>query len=1693
MFQKSATLFSLTVFAVSIWGQAPDNRARRGVYPGGTFAVGDFESINSSNGNVFIRFPLAGLQPAPSGMGAGFALTYSSFVYDTYQSQTTGQSGNKIFENRLQFSQFGGWQYGYEYGLHLEVRPAIDGVIDCQDNANEPWKNQKLSLRLPDGSLKTLRLRGFQDYGGTGYYAVAPSGLLHGCLGGGRIAGVPGALHYYTSDGSFIRVMLTASGDPPNPPNDWATQTWAVYLPDGTIVTGKGARTEKIEDRFGAKILVQNVTCPQSSPSGCQQGSPITRLLDDFGRFVELERTTSTQHYVRAQTFNGEWIQWTINRALVSTGLKTWICTSEGASCSETFSIDSVMSFTIPAAEAGGSGQVYSFAYSRPGTGNGNGWGELREVVTPTGHKTTYAYTNDGGGMPNILTKNPVLGKTITFDAKEDGANVAQTQAWTYSFSPVSSTITNPEGAVTSNSFFPEDIPTNPQRGLVYRTRNPDGSVVEKLWQRNKPWFNPDNDAANPYVRAEFRSLPSSGGGLTDTTVRSFTFDKNGNLRTTTDYAAVTYSSIPRSGGDQGPPTAIPSSTALRTTTNLYFAGVNETPVAGDGTEAVTDNTLAYWNPAVPRYRGAVQRITVNSEAITEFDYGTTTTTRGLVATERRWASKKASATTPLTDANSVKTTFEYSSRGNRTKVTLHSSPLSTVTEDIYGDVTAPGGGVVSDLFLTERRDASGTTEQLVHTFVTDFSTGLVKKAETRINASGATVSTDTNYDRWGRPKTVTEQLSDTENRVTTTTYDDAQRCVKTATTLGTGESVQTFAHYDPADRIRLLRTIESGTASCAVETSGIKTETRYRRTAGYSYVATSNPFRANTASEATTEETMGWTLETQDAGGRPKETGYYSGVDAPSPVGNNSTKTGFLASTYDNRSTKVVDAKDRETTYIRDILGRMSQIDERKTTSTVETTTYTYDARDNLTGVVQGTQTRTFDYDSLGRLWQSTNPESGVVTIAYDDKGNPTSRTDGRFTTTMTYNARNQVRTKTYSDTATPSVTYNYDGNAANSYSLGRLTSVVSDNTTFRITEYDRAGRVKKSEQQTAGVTYAFEYTYYHSGTVASVKYPSGRTVTYGIDAVGRTSQLSAGTTTYAKDFAYAAHGAVKSLRQGNGANGNGLYETYRYNPRLQLTDLRAGTAQDGTDRMQLTYTYGTTDNNGTVRSITTYPVGQTQTYTYDRIQRLKSFTEGTLQRTYDYDRWGNQWVIDTQSNGIPIHSQTPKDANWFSAGNNKMTGVSYDNAGNQTSFGPFTLAYTAENQVRTVDSAQNGSAIYSYDGAGQRVRAVRCPTRLADCRADLPSAAVSTFVYDASGALMAEYGNDTPTPGTRYLSVDALGSTRLTTDATGGDVRRFDYWPFGESIAVDANGRTTALGYGAGAPKQQFTGHVRDAESGLDYFGARHMAATQSRFLSVDPSMKSMVNMPQGWNRYVYVLNNPLSLIDPTGADWKYTGDAQNPYTWVRECQAGTAGTTCFTGISAVVNGNLVVYGSSMWDVQVYEPNEASVVNINQVATETEARFEIAPQAVPENYLAPDIASILYNVAAWYGTYYPGESKLAITAGTTEIGMPGRNAAGNFVHAPNGHRGGSIDMRYIGASGRSLIGPNASQQADEARNTTLVEMFQAYGMTAISGSPGQFGGMTTSATTHNNHRNHIHFQPQPTEADWLRNRTRR
>jgi len=74
-----------------------------------------------------------------------------------------------------------------------------------------------------------------------------------------------------------------------------------------------------------------------------------------------------------------------------------------------------------------------------------------------------------------------------------------------------------------------------------------------------------------------------------------------------------------------------------------------------------------------------------------------------------------------------------------------------------------------------------------------------------------------------------------------------------------------------------------------------------------------------------------------------------------------------------------------------------------------------------------------------------------------------------------------------------------------------------------------------------------------------------------------------------------------------------------------------------------------------------------------------------------------------------------------------------------------------------------------------------------------------------------------------------------------------------------------------------QKLTGKERDAETGLDFFGARYFSGSQGRFTSPDPVKVTPDRLrdPQQFNLYTDARNNPLRYIDPTGQVLTISGD--------------------------------------------------------------------------------------------------------------------------------------------------------------------------------------------------------------------------
>jgi RHS repeat-associated protein len=141
-------------------------------------------------------------------------------------------------------------------------------------------------------------------------------------------------------------------------------------------------------------------------------------------------------------------------------------------------------------------------------------------------------------------------------------------------------------------------------------------------------------------------------------------------------------------------------------------------------------------------------------------------------------------------------------------------------------------------------------------------------------------------------------------------------------------------------------------------------------------------------------------------------------------------------------------------------------------------------------------------------------------------------------------------------------------------------------------------------------------------------------------------------------------------------------------------------------------------------------------------------------------------------------------------------------------------------------------------------------------------------------------------------YLQRDYQGSILAITDATGNLVekRLFDAW--GGIIKVqDGTGKALS---GLTVLERGYTGHEHIQSVGLINMNGRLYDPKLRRFLQPDNNIQDPLNI-QNFNRYGYVLNNPLKYTDPTGEFWNFvamglaayiyggavTGEA-NPLKW-------------------------------------------------------------------------------------------------------------------------------------------------------------------------------------------------------------------
>src|SRR5262249_46823950 len=130
-------------------------------------------------------------------------------------------------------------------------------------------------------------------------------------------------------------------------------------------------------------------------------------------------------------------------------------------------------------------------------------------------------------------------------------------------------------------------------------------------------------------------------------------------------------------------------------------------------------------------------------------------------------------------------------------------------------------------------------------------------------------------------------------------------------------------------------------------------------------------------------------------------------------------------------------------------------------------------------------------------------------------------------------------------------------------------------------------------------------------------------------------------------------------------------------------------------------------------------------------------------------------------------------------------------------------------------------------------------------------------TKYVSLAGNLVAQRVGYGPSSTTSWLHVDRQGSIEAVTDASGKEVQRQKYRPYGDRLFTESATFAESRGYTA----------ERQEETGLFYLHARYYDPALARFVSPDPTVPGGQHVDL--NRYAYGANNPIAFQDPGGYD--------------------------------------------------------------------------------------------------------------------------------------------------------------------------------------------------------------------------------
>ena len=826
-----------------------------------------------------------------------------------------------------------------------------------------------------------------------------------------------------------------------------------------------------------------------------------------------------------------------------------------------------------------------------------------------------------------------------------------------------------------------------------------------------------------------------------------------------------------------------------------------------------------------------------------------------------------------------VTATHEYDKYGNETQVTVNDGIVQTTVSNTYtnGEESWILGRLTRS--TVTKTNAHGVIEK-ESSFEYDKTTGLLL-SETFLPEDKELGYRKTYCrDKFGNITTsVMSANDDSDMRITATGYDGRGRFVtSTINSLGFRET----AEYDGAtgnvvsstDINGIVTALEYGTFDELHETA--TPTSRSLKTTGWSEGMAGAPQRAlyfewNKTTGApyslTFYDSLGRELRTvtQSVGGKEvfsdreydkrgnvikSSEPYFSGDavywntyeydDAGRLTGQTSPDGSTVSISYDGRKTVTVDPTGSRTVKVMNMAGQLESVEDDSGTAT----RYAYDAEGKVVGIVGPRKTVSCAYDNAGNRTILYDPDTGQTEDTYNGFGELMTHKDSHGTTTYEYDSAGRMTRETRPDMT---VTTEYDKTWKGSVS--RVSSV--GNTRYAKTyTYDSYGRVTEESVTAGDRTFTVGTTYNGMGLVDITTYPSGMCVRNRYDGCGTLTAVSdaEGNVTYWRLNTLDARGQAEKETLGNG-----LTTVTGHDSRNgRLSAMQTPGVQDWE------YAYDAVGNITLRRDLRR---GMAESFTYDNLHRLTGVAKnGVAAMAVSYDAAGNitkktdigNYVYEDGSNKlVTIKDCCRTLVDWDEVAYSSFDKVTMVRSGDRT----MTIGYGAD-KSRVYSELQGVRRYYVGDlfeletGTDGKTKS-RC------------------YVY-AFGKAVAQIVRETgKADAVVYMHHDHLGSIQAYTDESGRLLYELSYDAWG--MKRNPNTWITSV-----LPTSErtcgdrgFTEHEHIEVFEMINMDGRMYDPMTGRFLSADPVVQAPESS-QGLNRYAYCMNNPLSLVDPTGYSW-------------------------------------------------------------------------------------------------------------------------------------------------------------------------------------------------------------------------------